>query len=327
MTTALVTGGAGSIGSSLAEKLLADSHEVYVLDDLSTGSISNIAHLKANPRFHYVIDSVMHESVLAELVDTSEVVYHLAATVGVFLVAEAPVNTIENTVKGTELVLKWANKKKRKVLLTSTSEVYGKGTRLPFTETDDLLIGPSNMGRWTYACSKLLDEFLALSYYKQYNLPACVARLFNTVGPRQSGRYGMVIPRFVTQALANQPLTVFGDGQQTRSFCHVNDCVGALTGLMEYSASAGQIYNIGNPYEITIESLARRIIELTGSSSQIEYIPYSEAYSENFEDMQRRVPGIAKIGAAIGWQPSIPLDQILQEVIKTQISSAVGQHL
>jgi UDP-glucose 4-epimerase len=302
----------------LAEELLNRNEEVYVIDDLSTGSINNIKHLKSNPRFHYQIDSVMHESLLAELVDASDVVYHLAAAVGVFLVAESPIYTIETTVKGTELVLKWANKKKRKVLLTSSSEVYGKGIRIPFTESDDLLIGPSNMGRWSYACSKLLDEFMTMAYYKQYGLPVVVARLFNTVGPRQVGRYGMVIPRLVEQALKDQPLTVFGDGKQTRSFCHVRDCVEALIGLMESDRTNGEIYNVGNPDEIAIEDLAKRVIAATNSQAPINYIPYKQAYTENFEDTRRRVPNIAKIQASIGWSPQINLDQILQEVILAQ---------
>ena len=254
----------------------------------------------------------------AELIDSVEVVYHLAATVGVFLVVESPVSTIETTVKGTELVLKWANKKKRKVLLTSTSEVYGKGVKIPFTETDDLLIGPSNMGRWSYACSKLLDEFMAMAHHKQYGLPVVIARLFNTVGPRQSGRYGMVIPRFVSQALAGKPLTIFGDGKQSRCFCHVSDAVAALVGLMECSEAVGQIYNVGAPNEVTINTLARRIIELTGSSSEIQYVPYSEAYSEGFEDMRRRVPNTSKISELIGWHPVNQLDHILEQVIEEQ---------
>lgn len=315
MGKALVTGGAGFIGSHLAEYLLARGDEVYVIDDLSTGSISNIAHLKANPRFHYTIDTMMHESVLAELIDSAEVVYHLAAAVGVFLVVDRPVYTIENTVKGTELVLKWTNKKKKKVLLASTSEVYGKGMRVPFNEADDLIIGPSWMGRWSYACSKLLDEFLTLAYHREQKLPVVVARLFNTVGPRQSGRYGMVIPRFVSQALDGQPLTVFGNGQQTRCFTHVEDAVRALVGLMDASATTGQVFNVGNPEEITIEQLAHKVIAATQSTSSVELVPYSEAYSEGFEDMKRRVPDIAKISQVIGYQPTATLDDILRDVI------------
>jgi UDP-glucose 4-epimerase len=315
MSTALITGGAGFIGSFLAEQLLARGDQVYVIDDLSTGSISNIAHLKSHPRFHYTIDTITHESVLAELIDSSDCVYHLAAAVGVFLVVESPVYTIENTVRGTELVLKWANKKKKKVLFTSTSEVYGKGTHLPFNEGDDLLIGPSSMGRWSYACSKLLDEFLSLAYYREYHLPVTIARLFNTVGPRQNGRYGMVIPRFVNQALSNQPLTVFGTGQQTRCFTYVGDTVRALIGLMEHSATEGQIYNVGGADEVSVEQLARMIISKVGSSSQIQYVPYDEAYSENFEDMRRRVPDLSKIAGTLGWKPIVNLDNILQAVV------------
>lgn len=319
MATSLITGGAGFIGSYLAETLLLHGNEVYIIDDLSTGSISNIAHLKANPRFHYTIDSVMHESVLAELVDISDQVYHLAATVGVFKVIEKPVETIENTVRGTELVLKWTNKKKKKLLLASTSEVYGKGTRLPFNEEENLLIGPSTTSRWSYACSKLLDEFLALAYHRQHSLPVVVARLFNTVGPRQSGRYGMVIPRFIAQALAGGPLTIYGDGQQTRCFTYVGDAVQALIGLMDHlpTTTAGQIYNVGNPEEITIEELARRIIAITGCTSSLQYIPYEKAYSENFEDMPRRVPDISKISKVIGFEPHVKLDQILERVVDT----------
>ena len=315
MATALITGGAGFIGSHLAEQLLKRGDEVYIIDDLSTGSINNIAHLKANPKFHYVIDTIAHEPALAELVDLSDTVYHLAAAVGVFLVVESPVYTIENTVRGTEMVLKWANKKKKKVLITSTSEVYGKSTRLPFNEADDLVIGPSSMGRWSYACSKLLDEFLALAHHREHKLPVVIARLFNTVGPRQSGRYGMVIPRYVSQALTGQPLTVFGTGQQSRCFTYVGDAVRALIDLMDHKETAGQLYNVGNPQEITIEALAQRVIARTNSPSQIQHIPYSEAYSEGFEDMARRVPDIAKIQAAIGYQPTVGLDEILDQVI------------
>lgn len=318
MTISLVTGGAGFVGSHLADRLLERGDEVYVLDDLSTGAINNIAHLKANPRFHYTIDTIMNERLLAELVDSSDNVYHLAAAVGVFLVVESPVYTIENTVRGTELVLKWANKKKKKVIITSTSEVYGKSTRFPFNEADDLVIGPSSMGRWSYASSKLLDEFLGLAYYREHRLPVTIARLFNTVGPRQTGRYGMVIPRFVGQALADQPLTVFGNGQQSRCFTYVRDAVDALIGLMDSPATPGQIYNIGNPEEVTIEKLARTIIAKTGSRSTLTYVPYSEAYQEGFEDMPRRVPDIRKIGEAIGYRPEFGLEEILDRVIEYQ---------
>jgi UDP-glucose 4-epimerase len=318
LTISLVTGGAGFVGSHLAERLLERGDEVYVLDDLSTGAINNIAHLKTKPRFHYTVDTIMNERLLAELVDSSDNVYHLAAAVGVFLVVESPVYTIENTVRGTELVLKWANKKKKKVIITSTSEVYGKSTKFPFNEADDLVIGPSSMGRWSYASSKLLDEFLGLAYYREHRLPVTIARLFNTVGPRQTGRYGMVIPRFVGQALADQPLTVFGNGQQSRCFTYVRDAVDALIGLMDSPATPGQIYNIGNPEEVTIEKLAQTIIAKTGSRSALTYVPYSEAYQEGFEDMPRRVPDIRKIGEAIGYRPKFRLEEILDRVIEYQ---------
>lgn len=317
-TKALITGGAGFIGSHLCERLLKAGQEVFVLDDLSTGSIDNIRHLKANPRFHYEIDSVMHEPLLAELVDSSDVIYHLAATVGVQLVVHSPVSTIENTFKGTELVLKWANKKKKKVLITSTSEVYGKSIKIPFTEEDDLLIGPSYIGRWSYACSKALDEFLGLAYYREQRLPVVITRLFNTVGPRQTGRYGMVIPRFVRQALGGKDLTVYGDGAQTRCFAYVGDVVDALYRLMEDERTAGQIFNVGNPQEVSINELAARIIQLTESSSKVEHIPYDVAYDEGFEDMRRRVPSIEKIRRVIGFEPTARLDDIIRFVVEFQ---------
>ncbi|NWJ46598.1 MAG: GDP-mannose 4,6-dehydratase [Chloroflexi bacterium] len=315
MTKALITGGAGFIGSHLAEYLLNLGQEVYIIDDLSTGSIYNIQHLKENPRFHYVIDTMMHEPVLAELIDSCDVVYHLAAAVGVRLIVESPIRTIETNTKGTELVLKWAAKKKKKVIIASTSEVYGKSTKIPFTETDDLLLGPSYKGRWSYACSKLLDEFLGLAYYREMGTPVLVARLFNTVGPRQTGQYGMVIPRFVKQALSGSHITVYDDGQMVRAFSYVGDIVGALEKLMAHPDTAGKIYNIGNPEPVTIENLARRVIELTGSKSTIEYVPYINAYTEGFEDIRERVPDITKVQKMIGFEPKVSLDEILRRVI------------
>ncbi len=312
----LITGGAGFVGSHLAEALLARGDEVHALDNLSTGSIDNIAHLKSHPKFHYTIDSVMNEPVLAELVDRSDVVVHLAAAVGVKLIVEAPVHTIETNVHGTEVVLKLANKKKKLVVIASTSEVYGKSTDVPFHEDADLVLGPSHKHRWAYACSKLLDEFLALAYWKERKLPVIIVRLFNTVGPRQTGQYGMVVPNFVRQALAGQPITVFGDGQQSRSFTYVGDVVRAMVALIDEPLAVGQVFNIGNGYEITIADLAERIRALAGSQSEIVRIPYDQAYEAGFEDMPRRVPDIAKIKALVGYAPTVELDEILTRVIE-----------
>jgi UDP-glucose 4-epimerase len=312
----LITGGAGFVGSHLAEALLARGDEVYALDNLSTGSIDNIAHLKAHPKFHYTIDSVTNEPVLAELVDRSDVVVHLAAAVGVKLIVEAPVHTIETNVHGTEVVLKLANKKKKLVLIASTSEVYGKSTDVPFHEEADLVLGPSHKHRWAYACSKLIDEFLALAYWKERKLPVIIVRLFNTVGPRQTGQYGMVIPNFVRQALAGQPITVFGDGLQSRSFTYVGDVVRAVVALIDEPRAVGQVFNIGNGHEITIGDLAERIRTLAGSQSEIVRIPYDQAYEAGFEDMPRRVPDITKIKALVGYAPTVELDEILTRVIE-----------
>ena len=312
----LITGGAGFVGSHLAEALLARGDEVYALDNLSTGSIDNIAHLKSHPKFHYTIDTVTNEPVLAELVDRSDVVVHLAAAVGVKLIVEAPVHTIETNVHGTEVVLKLANKKKKLVLIASTSEVYGKSVDVPFHEDADLVLGPSYKHRWAYACSKLIDEFLALAYWKERKLPVIIVRLFNTVGPRQTGQYGMVIPNFVRQALAGQPITVFGDGRQSRSFTYVGDVVRAVVALMDEPRAVGQVFNIGNGYEITIGDLAERIRTLTGSQSEIVRIPYDQAYEAGFEDMPRRVPDISKIKALVGYTPTVELDEILNRVIE-----------
>ncbi|TAM79832.1 MAG: NAD-dependent epimerase/dehydratase family protein [Acidobacteria bacterium] len=311
----LITGGAGFIGSHLAERYLACDDKVYVIDDLSTGSVENIRHLKAHKRFEYFLDSVENRQLAAELVDECDVIFHLAAAVGVRLIVESPVRTIETNVRATELVLNLAAKKKKRVLITSTSEVYGKRTQVPFREDDDLLMGPSSKGRWSYACSKALDEFLALAYWKEKRVPTTVVRLFNTVGPRQTGRYGMVVPNFVRQALMNEDITIFGDGTQRRCFLHVSDAVDALMALMVETSAVGEVYNVGSPEEITIRSLAEKVKAMTASSSTIVKIPYDEAYEEGFEDMLRRVPDVSKLNALTGFAPQYGLDDILKDVI------------
>jgi UDP-glucose 4-epimerase len=315
MERSLITGGAGFVGSHLADELLQRGQEVFVIDDLSTGHIDNIEPLKRDPKFHYVIGSVHNEPILAELVDRCDVVYHLAAAVGVKLIVESPVNTIETNVHGTEVVLKLANKKKKKVLVTSTSEVYGKSTSVPFREDQDLVLGPTTKGRWSYACSKAIDEFLAIAYWHEKQLPVIIVRLFNTVGPRQTGRYGMVIPNFVRQALSAEPITVYGDGEQSRAFGYVGDVVRALADLARHPQAVGQVFNVGNTKEITINALAQLIKETTGSKSEIVHIPYDRAYEQGFEDMPRRVPDISKIHGLIGYQPTMELDEILERVI------------
>jgi UDP-glucose 4-epimerase len=312
---ALLTGGAGFIGSHLAERLLADGHEVIVLDNLSTGSIDNIAHLKGVRGFSYTIDSVANEPLLAELIDRSDVVFHLAAAVGVKLIVEQPVHTIETNVHGTEVVLKHANKKKKLVVIASTSEVYGKSTDVPFREEADLVLGATIRHRWAYACSKLIDEFLALAYWKEKKLPVIIVRLFNTVGPRQTGQYGMVLPTFVRQALLGHPITVFGDGTQSRSFTYVGDVVDALVALAEEPRAIGQVFNVGNTGEVTICDLARRVKALAGSESAIQHIPYDQAYEAGFEDMPRRVPDITKVRQLIGYEPKLGLDDMIRCVI------------
>jgi UDP-glucose 4-epimerase len=313
----LITGGAGFIGSHLSEALLDRGDEVFVLDNLSTGSIGNILHLKDKPKFHYQIDTVENEPLLAELIDRCDVVVHFAAAVGVKLIVEQPVHTIETNVHGTEVVLKLANKKKKLVLIASTSEVYGKSATVPFTEDADLVLGPTTKHRWAYACSKMIDEFLALAYWKERKLPVIVVRFFNTVGPRQTGQYGMVIPNFVRQALAGHPITVFGDGTQSRSFTYVGDVVGAVIALINEPRAIGHVFNIGNGNEITINDLAKKVKALTGSQSEIVRIPYDQAYESGFEDMPRRVPDISKIGALIGYKPTVELDEILGKVIES----------
>jgi len=311
----LITGGAGFVGSHLAEALLERGDEVFVIDDLSTGSIDNIAHLKPHPKFHYTIDSVTNEPLLAELLDRCDTVVHLAAAVGVKLIVEAPVRTIETNVHGTEVVLKHANKKKKLVLIASTSEVYGKSAIVPFKEDADLVLGPTAKHRWAYACSKMIDEFLALAYWKERKLPVIIVRLFNTVGPRQTGQYGMVVPNFVRQALSGGPITVFGDGTQSRSFTYVGDVVRGMVALIDEPRAVGQVFNIGNGREISIYDLAVQIKAMTGSSSPIVKIPYDQAYEAGFEDMPRRVPDISKIRALVGYEPTVELDEILTRVI------------
>ena len=312
----LITGGAGFVGSHLSEALLERGDEVFILDNLSTGSIDNVVHLKGNPRFHYTIDTVANEPVLAELIDRCDIVVHLAAAVGVKLIVEQPVHTIETNVHGTEVVLKHANKKKKLVLIASTSEVYGKSADVPFREDADLVLGPTVKHRWAYACSKMIDEFLALAYWKERKLPVIVVRLFNTVGPRQTGQYGMVIPNFVRQALAGQPITVFGDGTQSRSFTYVGDVVKAMVALIDEPRAVGQVFNIGNGDEITIGDLAAKVKKMTGSSSEIVTIPYEKAYEAGFEDMPRRVPDITRIKALVGYEPRVELDETLTRVIE-----------
>jgi UDP-glucose 4-epimerase len=311
----LITGGAGFIGSHLADAYLQRGDDVSVIDDLSTGTIENIRHLKNNPKFQYTIDTVHNQPVTAELVDQSDVIVHLAAAVGVKLIVESPVRTIETNVRGTEVILALANKKKKRVLLASTSEVYGLSADVPFREDGNLVMGATTKGRWSYACSKAIDEFLALAYWREKKLPTTIVRLFNTVGPRQTGRYGMVIPTFVKQALAGRPITVYGDGKQTRCFGYVGDVVGALIKLMDHAESVGQVYNIGSNEEISIFKLAEKVRELTKSDSEIVFVPYDEAYEEGFEDMPRRVPDITRINQLVGFRPEMSLEGILQSVI------------
>ena len=314
----LITGGAGFIGSHLSDAYLQRGDEVYVIDDLSTGRIENIYHLKGHPNFHYTIESVHNKPVTAELVDQSDVIFHLAAAVGVKLIVESPVRTIETNVRGTEVILALANKKKKKVLVASTSEVYGLSSDVPFREDGNLVMGATTKGRWSYACSKAIDEFLALAYWREKKLPTIVVRLFNTVGPRQTGQYGMVIPTFVKQALAGRPITVYGDGQQSRCFGYVGDVVGALVKLMDHEQAVGQVFNIGSNHEISILKLAERVKELTDSTSEIVFVPYDEAYEEGFEDMPRRIPDISKISGLVGFKPEMSLDGILESVIDYQ---------
>jgi len=312
MSTHLITGGAGFIGSHLTESLLRQGHRVLVLDDLSSGSVENLAHLRSNPQLEFFPESVFSKNLLAELVDRADVVFHLAATVGVFNIIDSPVNTIMNNIGGTETVLKLAAKKKKKVLVTSTSEVYGKTVAVPFHEDGDLVLGPSSKSRWSYAASKLVDEFLALAYWRELHVPTVVVRLFNTIGPRQIGRYGMVVPRFLRQAMNGVNLTVYGSGRQTRCFTYVSDVVTWLILLANEDKAVGQVFNAGNPEEVSIGELARRVIGLTRAEVDIDYIPYEKAYEQGFEDMERRVPDISKISALTGYRPTVDLASALR---------------
>jgi UDP-glucose 4-epimerase len=318
----LITGGAGFIGSHLAERLLSQGHEVAILDDLSTGRLENVVHLAGHPRFSVTIGSVLDETLIGPLVDQADTVFHLAAAVGVRLVMEKPIHTIHTNVHGTETVLRHASRGRKNVLVVSTSEVYGKSATLPFREDADLVLGPPNKTRWVYATSKLLDEFLALGYWKEETLPVRVVRLFNTVGPRQSSRYGMVLPNFVRRALNNEPIIVHGDGTQTRSFTWVGDVVSALIGLVEDPNTAGEVFNIGNGAEISIRDLALQVKRMTGSDSPLEFVPHSQVFGESFEDMPRRVPDIGKIGRFIGYRPTVDLEEIIEHVIDFWEASA-----
>jgi UDP-glucose 4-epimerase len=310
----LITGGAGFIGSHLAERLLDRGDRVVLLDNLSTGSVENIRHLKSFPRLEYHLDNIENRQLLAELVDDADVIVHLAAAVGVKLIVESPVRTIETNVNGTQLILEAACKKRKLVLTASTSEVYGKSTNIPFREDSDLVLGPTTKGRWSYAASKALDEFLALSYWKEKKLPVIVVRLFNTVGPRQTGRYGMVLPNFVKSALESSPITIYGSGKQSRCFCDVRDTIEGLIRLMKTERAVGEVVNVGNTEEISIEDLAHRVKGRTASSSPIEYLAYDQAYEPGFEDMLRRVPCVDKLHALTGFRPQISLNEIIDRV-------------
>jgi len=320
----LITGGAGFIGSHLSEALIARGEEVFVLDDLSTGSVENIRHLKDSQRFHYIFDSIMNKHLLAELVDECDVIFHLAAAVGVRLIVESPVRTIETNVHGTQNVLDAASKKKKLVFTASTSEVYGKSEKVPFHEDADLVLGPTCKGRWSYAASKALDEFLALSFWKEKKLPVIVARFFNTVGPRQTGRYGMVLPNFVLQALAGEPITVYGTGKQSRCFCDVRDCVESVLRLVETNRAIGEVVNVGSTEEVSIAALAQLVKQRTGSKSPIVSVPYDQAYEPGFEDMPRRVPALEKLEELTGFRPGIPLNDIVDGVVSYFQDKAKG---
>jgi UDP-glucose 4-epimerase len=321
----LITGGAGFIGSHLAERLLRQRDRVTVLDDLSTGRLENIAAVRANPDFQFVRGSVEDESTVNLLVSQADAVFHLASAVGVQLILDEPVRTIRTTIHGTEVVLEAAHRFGRPTLITSSSEVYGKGARVPFSEDDDVVMGPTRHNRWCYAYSKAIDEFLGLAYHRQYGLPVTIVRLFNTVGPRQVGQYGMVVPRFVTAALEGKPLQVYGDGNQSRCFCHVHDVVDALVKLMATPAAVGGVYNLGSDQEVTINDLAKRVIAAAGSSSKIEHLTYQQAYGQPFDDMTRRVPNLQRIRDTIGFAPKLSLDQIIRSVLDDRRGAIANQ--
>lgn len=312
----LITGGAGFIGSHLADRLHSEGHEITVIDNLSTGRYANIGHLEGKERFRLIIDTVLNEDLMEELIKEADRVFHMASAVGVKLIMERPVQTIETIFKGTDVVLSFCARYRKRVLIPSTSEVYGKGTTVPFREEDDILKGSTSKHRWAYACAKELDEFLALAHWKESRLPVVVVRLFNTVGPRQTGQYGMVVPRFVKAAIENKPLSVYGDGTQSRCFAHVADVVDALIKLLETPACFGQVINIGNDKEITIKDLAEKVVELTGSKSEIQYVPYESVYGDGFEDMRRRVPSLEKARRLIGYNPTRTLEDIINDVAK-----------
>lgn len=319
----LITGGAGFIGTHLTRALLARGDSVAILDNLSTGNFNNIREFTSHPQFAFAVDDLSNALVLDRLASSADAIVHLAAAVGVFVVVERPTETIETNVLGTHAVLAAARRYRCRTLIASTSEVYGKGIKVPFSEDDDIVLGPSIRSRWCYAASKLLDEFLGLAAYREYELPVTVVRFFNTVGPGQTGRYGMVVPRLVRQALNHEPITVYGDGEQSRCFCHVHDTVRALLSLLDQpQQTAGEVFNVGSNHEVTINQLAATVIERTDSASIIKHVPYGEAYAPGFEDMRRRVPDTAKIGRAVGWQAQKSLDQIIDDVVRYELQTA-----
>jgi UDP-glucose 4-epimerase len=312
----LITGGAGFIGSHLCESLLADGHNVTIIDNLSTGKFSNISHLQSNSNFHYVIGSILDSVILEKLIAEADEIYHLAAAVGVKYIIQNPLLSLQTNVLGTENVLEFSNKYKKKVLIASTSEIYGKSEKIPYSEDDDRVLGSTSISRWSYSCAKAVDEFFALAYFREKKLPVIIVRLFNTVGPRQSGQYGMVIPKFVKSALLNQPILVYGTGKQTRCFADVSDVVWGLRALMDEPQAIGQVFNLGNTEEISIEDLATKIRVLVKSDSKIEYVPYENAFEDGFEDMQKRMPDLSKMKEVTGYDPKYNLDMILERVIK-----------